>query len=119
MTQELLPLCAEIHGFHTFTRLLQSWGNEPAGTYLTGGHVPNMESNVYCHTGLFQDNIPEFSKTQKNDAVMAYINIDCNLYTSTLDILETLFDRIVLDTVLVFDEYLCRATWRHDDFRES
>jgi len=117
MTQELLPLSAEIHGFDTFTGLPQPWGNEPAGTYSTGGHVPNMEGNVYFHTGLFRDTIPEFLKTQKKDAVMAYANIDCDLYTSTLDILESLFDRIVPGTVLVFDEYLCHATWRHDEFR--
>mmetsp|Transcript_13741 Transcript_13741/g.20250 ORF Transcript_13741/g.20250 Transcript_13741/m.20250 type:complete len:439 (+) Transcript_13741:103-1419(+) len=117
MTQELLPLSAEIHGFDTFTGLPQQWGNEPAGTYSTGGNVPIMEGRVNFHTGLFRDTIPKFLETQREDAILAYANIDCELYTSTLDILETMFDRIVPGTVLVFDEYLCHSTWRHDEFR--
>ena len=119
MTQELLPLdIIEIHGFDTFTGLPQAWGNEPAGSYSTGGVVPDVEQGkVYFHKGLFRQTIPRFLESQPDDAVLAYANIDCDLYTSTLDILESMYDRIVPGTVLVFDEYLCHATWRQDEFR--
>jgi tetratricopeptide (TPR) repeat protein len=117
MTQELLPLTVAIHGFDTFTGLPQPWGNEPAGSYSTGGVVPDMEGDVYFHKGLFRDTIPVFLKSQSTEAVLAYANIDCELYTSTLDVLESMYDRIVPGTVLVFDEYLCHATWRQDEFR--
>lgn len=119
MTQELLPLdVIEIHGFDTFTGLPQAWGNEPAGSYSTGGVVPDMEQGkVYFHKGLFRHTIPRFLESQPEDAVLAYANIDCDLYTSTLEILESMYDRIVPGTVLVFDEYLCHATWRQDEFR--
>jgi tetratricopeptide (TPR) repeat protein len=121
MTQELLPLQGvDIHGFDTFTGLPQAWGNEPAGSYSTGGVVPQMEeqqSNVFFHKGLFGNTIPRFLESQHPDAVLAYANIDCDLYSSTLDILEAMYDRIVPGTVLIFDEYLCHSTWRHDEFR--
>jgi len=121
MTQELLPLSGiDIHGFDTFTGLPQAWGNEPAGSYSTGGVVPDMEEqpgNVFFHKGLFGDTIPRFLESQHPDAVIAYANIDCDLYTSTLDILESMYDRIVPGTVLVFDEYLCHSSWRQDEFR--
>ena len=50
-------------------------------------------------------------------AFLAYANIDCDLYTSTLDILEAMHGRIVQGTILVFDEYICHPTWRQDEFR--
>ena len=53
MTQELLPLDTPIHGFDTFTGLPQAWGNEPAGSYSTGGVVPNMEGKVVSKESIF------------------------------------------------------------------
>jgi hypothetical protein len=116
-TQELLPLGTPIHGFDTFTGLPQRWGDEPAGAYSTGGIIPTMEGEVYFHKGLFADSIPEFLKEVPGDTFVAFANIDCDLYSSTLDILEALHGRIVTGTILVFDEYLGHATWRQDEFR--
>lgn len=117
MTQEILPLDVPIHGFDTFTGLPQAWGDEPAGSYSTGGVIPNMEGEVYFHKGLFGDTIPMFLAEHPKEKFLAYANIDCDLYTSTTDILEGFFNRIIPGTVLVFDEYLCHATWRQDEFR--
>ena len=117
MTQELLPLHVPIHGFDTFTGLPQAWGNEPIGTYSTGGRAPSMEGDVIFHKGLFQDTIPQFLAECDNESFLAYANIDCDLYTSTLDILESMHSKIVPGTILVFDEYLCHPTWRQDEFR--
>jgi tetratricopeptide (TPR) repeat protein len=117
MTQEILPLDISIHGFDTFTGLPQAWGDEPAGSYSTGGIVPNMEGDVYFHKGLFGDTITPFLDEMGKDAFLAYANIDCDLYTSTLDILEAFHGRIVKGTILIFDEYICHPTWRQDEFR--
>jgi hypothetical protein len=118
MTQELLPLSVTIHGFDTFMGLPQAWGREPEGSYSTGGIVPIfLEGDVRFHKGLFCDSIPKFKKTVRKDQCLAYANIDCDLYSSTLDILENLHGRVVPGTMLLFDEYLCHATWRQDEFR--
>lgn len=117
MTQEILPLDIQIHGFDTFTGLPQAWGSEPVGAYSTGGIVPNMEGDVYFHKGLFCDTIGPFLDEIDDDAFVAYANIDCDLYTSTLDILESLHGRIVKGSILIFDEYICHPTWRQDEFR--
>jgi hypothetical protein len=117
MTQELLPLDIEIHGFDTFTGLPQAWGSEPAGAYSTGGIVPNMEGEVYFHKGLFSDTIKPFLDELGDDAFLAYANIDCDLYTSTVDIFESFHGRIVEGTIIVFDEYICHPSWRQDEFR--
>lgn len=119
MTQELLPLDVEIHGFDTFTGLPQAWGNEPQGAYSTGGVVPQIEGKVYFHQGLFSDTIVPFLESDyvDEDAPLAYANIDCDLYSSTLDILEGMARRIVPGTILIFDEYICHPSWRQDEFR--
>mmetsp|Transcript_31267 Transcript_31267/g.63541 ORF Transcript_31267/g.63541 Transcript_31267/m.63541 type:complete len:474 (-) Transcript_31267:1569-2990(-) len=122
MMQEILPLGTEIHGFDTFTGIPQAWGDEPAGSYSTGGAIPNIEGKVYFHKGLFKDTIPVFLDSLKTDdddyyQPLAFANVDCDLYGSTLDVLERMHSRIVPGTVLVFDEYLCHPTWRQDEFR--
>lgn len=117
MTQELLPLKTSIHGFDTFTGLPVAWGNEPAGSYSTGGSIPQMEGNVHFHKGLFKDTIPKYLSTVDKGRPLAYANIDCDLYSSTRDVLEAFHGRIIPGTVIVFDEYLCHPSWRQDEFR--
>jgi hypothetical protein len=130
MTKEMLPADIHIHGFDTFTGLPTAWGNEPAGSYSTGGAIPKMMdetedngsegsegSNVIFHQGLFRDTIPTFLSTIDKGRPLAYANIDCDLYSSTRDVLEAFHGRIVPGTVLVFDEYLCHPSWRQDEFR--
>lgn len=121
MTQEMLPLDIELHGFDTFTGLPTAWGEEPAGSYSTGGVIPAMDGKVYFHKGLFCDTIlpffDDYLGNDANDAYVAYANIDCDLYTSTVDILESLHGKIVPGTIIVFDEYIMHPTWRQDEFR--
>lgn len=117
MTQEILPLDIEMHGFDTFTGLPHAWGSEPVGAYSTGGAVPSIAGNVYFHKGLFSATLSPFLNDFGDGAYLAYANIDCDLYSSTLDILEALHGRIVAGTILVFDEYVCHPTWRQDEFR--
>lgn len=130
MTKELLPADIHIHGFDTFTGLPTAWGNEPAGSYSTGGAIPKMMDekegtgsegsegcNVIFHQGLFRDTIPKFLSSIDKGRPLAYANIDCDLYSSTRDVLEAFHGRIVPGTVLVFDEYLCHPSWRQDEFR--
>lgn len=118
MIQEMLPLGVPIHGFDTFTGLPVAWGNEPAGTYSTGGAIPKMEDgNVHFNKGLFRDTIPKFLSTVDKGRPLAFANIDCDLYGSTRDVLELFHGRIIPGTVLVFDEYLCHPSWRQDEFR--
>jgi hypothetical protein len=117
LLQELVELSQQIHGFDTFTGLPQPWGNVPAGTYSTGGIVPTMEGNVIFHKGLFRDTIRPFLAEAAPTAFLSYANIDCRLYSSTVDILEALYARIVPGTIIVFSGYTCHGTWRHDLFR--
>ena len=46
-----------------------------------------------------------------------FMNIDCDLYSSTKDIFDAVADRVVPGTVIIFDEYVMNPHWREDEFR--
>jgi hypothetical protein len=118
MIQEMLPLEYPIHGFDTFTGTPAKWNEEPVGSHSTGGLPPSLEGEVYFYRGLFRDTIPTFVNSLAEEyRPLAFANIDCDLYGSTLDILELMHSRVVPGTVFVFDKYLCHSTWRQDEFR--
>jgi len=43
--------------------------------------------------------------------------VDCDLYSSTVTILNNLKNQIVVGTVIVFDEYINYPGWQLDEFR--
>lgn len=122
MTREILTPEVTVHGFDTFTGLPEAWGNEPAGSYTMEGAIPrfNDGQDVQFHKGLFSDTIPSFLDTcthEHKKQPLAYANIDCDLYSSTMDILQLFSDRIVPGTILLFDEYIGHETWREDEYQ--
>jgi len=115
MLQEILPLNTALHGFDTFgVGSTTSTSGDGGGL----GAVPTMSGEVTFHDGLFVDTIPEFlGEYTEGYRPLAFANIDCDFYGSTLSILEQMHSRVVPGTVFCFDEYLCHPTWRQDEFR--
>ena len=105
----------DIHGFDTFQGLPESWHDEPEGSYSTHGELPIVPENVFLHAGLFEKTLPSF--LEKHDGPVSFLNIDCDLYSSTKTVLNLLADRIVPGTVIVFDEYLANDEWREDEYK--
>lgn len=104
-----------VHGFDTFLGLPEDWHDEEAGTYTTYGELPETPDNVSLHQGLFEDTLPEFLDREKE--MIRFINVDCDLYSSTKTIFDHLRERITRGTVIVFDEYLGNPNWREDEFK--
>jgi hypothetical protein len=46
-----------------------------------------------------------------------FMNIDCDLYSATKTILDTLAAQIGSGTVIVFDEYIGNEHWREDEYK--
>lgn len=105
----------EVHGFDSFEGLPEQWHEEAKGSYSTYGVIPELPDNVLIHKGWFDDTLPEFLKTHKEP--VRFINIDCDLYSSTKTVLDCLASQIVPGTVIVFDEYIGNAHWREDEFK--
>ena len=105
----------EVHGFDSFEGLPETWHNEPKGSYSTNGVIPSVQENVVLHNGWFEDSLPDF--VEKYQAPVRFINIDCDIYSSTKTVLELLAKQITPGTVIAFDEYIGHENWREDEFK--
>jgi tetratricopeptide (TPR) repeat protein len=104
-----------VHGFDSFEGIPENWNDEPSGSYSANGQLPEVPSNVSLHKGWFENTIPEFIK--ENSGPIRFINIDCDLYSSTKTIFDLLGPQIVSGTVIVFDEYIGYKSWKEDEFK--
>lgn len=105
----------EVHGFDSFEGLPEPWHHEPKGAYTTKGILPPVPSNVRLHPGWFEDSLPRFLPS--HSGALRFVNVDCDLYSSTRTVLQHLAPRVVSGTVMVFDEYFGYEHWREDEFR--
>ncbi len=106
----------KVHGFDSFEGLPEAWAghNLDRGFFsrITPGVFP---ANVTLHKGWFSDTLPGFLKEYSDN--FAFIHIDCDLYSSTKDVLDLCNERIVPGTVIVFDEYLNYPNWQNHEYR--
>jgi tetratricopeptide (TPR) repeat protein len=105
----------EVHGFDSFEGIPEDWCHEQKGRYSTGGFIPIVPENVHLHAGWFEDTIPAFIRDEAGP--IRFINIDCDLYSSTRTVLDFLCRQIVPGTVIVFDEYIGYPGWKDHEFR--
>lgn len=99
----------EIHGFDSWEGLPEDWvaGSK---TYSAGSMevpMPVFDSNVKLYKGWFDKTLEPWLEDHKEQ--IAYLHIDCDLYSSTDYVLKTLNDQIKKGTLIVFDEL---ANWR-------
>jgi Macrocin-O-methyltransferase (TylF) len=114
-TRHIATRVPEVHGFDSFEGLPESWHILPAGVYSTHGEPPDVPANVKFHVGVFADTLPAFFG--EHSGQLRFINVDCDLYSSTKCALTAAGDRIAAGTVLVFDEYLINDRWREDEYK--
>jgi hypothetical protein len=108
-----------IHGFDSFEGLPENWAggdcNALEGTFSLGGKPPKVPRNVRLHKGLFSDTLPGWVK--ENAGPVAFLHVDCDLYSSTACIFDLLRSRIVPGTVIVFDEYFGYHNWQNHEYK--
>jgi len=102
-----------IHGFDSFEGLPETWlWNIRKGHFAQ--KLPRVPGNVQLHKGWFNETLPEW---MNNSGPVAFLHIDSDLYSSARYVLDTLAERIVPGTVIVFDEYFNFPGWQQDEFR--
>jgi hypothetical protein len=107
----------EVHGFDSFEGLPKDWTGhiETKGAFSRNGKLPEVRSNVRLYKGWFSDSLPEF--LAENAGPVAFLHIDCDLYSSTRDVLWQLAERLRPGTIIEFDEYFNYHNWQKHEFR--
>jgi hypothetical protein len=107
-----------VFGFDSFEGLPEQWRpGFPAGMFAQ--NPPNIPDNASLVRGWFNESLPGFANAHPGE--IAFLHIDCDLYSSTRTIFEILGSRIKPGTVIVFDEYWNYPGWRiheHKAFHE-
>lgn len=106
-----------IHGFDSFEGLPEQWAGFVLGrgVFSRAGRLPRVPANVILHKGWFVDTLPAWCERIKGPA--AFVHIDCDLYASTVDVLNGIANRLQSGTVIVFDEYFNFPNWERHEFR--
>jgi predicted O-methyltransferase YrrM len=106
------------HGFDSFEGLPEHWSGTEAGkgTFGRGGALPNVPANVTLHRGWFEDTVPPFLAGAGEQAV-AFLHVDCDIYSSTATVFRHLAPRLRPGAVLVFDEYFNYWNWQRHEWR--
>lgn len=104
-----------VHGFDSFEGLPEAWHKEAKGSYSTKGEIPDVPKHVRLHQGWFENALPTF--LEQHPGNVRFINIDCDIYSSTKTVLDLLAPRIAPGAVIVFDEYIGNEQWREDEFK--
>jgi hypothetical protein len=105
----------EVHGFDSFEGLPEDWkGGYSRGMFKMSG-LPRVRSNVRLHKGWFQESVRVFKS--EHSGPLAFVHIDCDLYSSSKIVFSLLGDWIVPGTIIQFDEFFNYRGWRHGEFK--
>lgn len=105
-----------IYGFDGFDGLPEDWTSRMRKGFFARDTLPRVRSNCHLIVGWFDQTLPKFKETIKHSPI-ALLHVDCDLYSSTVTVLNNLRENIVPGTVIVFDEYINYPGWQMDEFR--
>ncbi len=100
-----------IWGFDSFEGLPEEWTRTdltfPRGSFRVNveGWMPPVLHNVSLVKGMFGETLPQFKVQVLKSDPIAFLHVDCDIYSSTKEVFEQLADNIMSGTVIVFDEF--------------
>jgi hypothetical protein len=106
-----------VFGFDGFEGLPEDWTSRMRRGFFARDTLPRVRSNCQLVVGWFDQTLPSFKQNKIKQSPIALLHVDCDLYSSTVTILNNLKDNIVPGTVIVFDEYINYPGWQLDEFR--
>lgn len=102
--------------FDSFAGLPEIDGKDAGGPFVEGEFAcsrPNFEKNLTSQKvdlskfniieGFYDQTLPNITSLKK----VAIVYIDCDLYESTVPVLEFLTDKLVHGAILIFDDWFC------------
>lgn len=104
-----------LYGFDGFTGLPEDWTSRMPAGFFKRERLPKVRPNAKLVVGWFDQTLPGFAA--EHTEPVALLHVDCDLYSSTVTILDNLKNQIVPGTVIVFDEYMNYPGWYMDEFK--
>jgi hypothetical protein len=108
-----------VYGFDWFEGLPEDWvlgdGYYPYPRGSFRGRPSFTRPNMTLLVGLFQETLPAFLSAQTGP--VAFVHVDCDLYSSTRYVLQTLRDRFVAGTVIAFDDLFNYPNYAHHEMQ--
>ena len=93
----------KVYGFDSFEGLPEDWREGYGkGKFSSDGNLPAVNENVVLIKGWFNETLPAFIREQNKK--VSFIHVDCDLYSSTKYIFDTLKPYMDTDCVVIFDE---------------
>lgn len=105
-----------VYGFDGFQGLPEDWTSRMRKGFFARSNLPRVRNNCELVVGWFDRTLPNFVR-QFACRPIKLLHVDCDLYSSTVTILDNLRHNIVPGTVIVFDEYINYPGWQLDEFR--
>ena len=110
---EVVAADRTVAGFDVFTGLPETWRTGfPAGEFA---QEPPDVPGATVVAGLFEDTLPAF--LAETDDAIAFMHVDCDLYSSAKTVLDLTGERLAPDAVLVFDEFFNYPGWQQHESR--
>jgi hypothetical protein len=106
-----------IHGFDSFEGLPEAWSGFNLGgkAFDRKGQMPRVPDNVTLHRGYFDASLPKW--LDEHSGPIAFMHLDCDIYSSTKTVFELTAPRLVPGTVILFDEYFNFPNWEQHEFK--
>lgn len=103
------------YGFDSFEGLPEAWSTMPAATFSLGGVLPPVADGVSLIKGWFSDTLPGFLEAHPEK--ISFMHIDCDLYSSTMDVLNGVRSRLQVGTHIVMDDFMLMPGWQNEEHR--
>jgi len=105
------------HGFDSFVGLPEAWTlGARRSAFSVGGKLPPVRRNVTLIKGFFEDTLPAFATAQRG-AKVAFLHVDCDLYSATRTIFTKLAEMLQPGTIVIFDEFINYTGWQEGEYK--
>jgi hypothetical protein len=77
--------------------------------------MPDVADNVVLIKGWFDHTLPHFVQILQEN--IAFMHVDCDLYSSTKTVFDALGARLQPGTIIVFDELVSYTSWEQGEWK--
>ena len=105
----------QVYGFDSFQGLPEKWRDGFEQGAFRMEEPPDVRDNVNLLQGWFSETLPQF--LDSHEGKISFVHVDCDLYSSTIEVLNQLARRFQDGSIIVFDEYFNYPNWEQGEFR--